>query len=275
MLSAIFSIAVRCGQGLTSLVERIPRPNLLATYSICTSLLALAVAWCANDYRKYLRLGPGGPPYNLYGWALITFTIRPFALSPSGSVWTGDYPSIGAHEYILALPPRHGERALLGGIAPHRQLTQHPAPTMKVHVQRLFDNVVKQNSTLLETKLSLYERHNPALFVHPAYRAQSGARLPETVSVSRGEIGHMHPDISVHLYVSPADARVLIEKGWAERHRLARQVPFLGRQHLYNIAGTYLMIYGPRNADEVAVLATILRAAVSFMTGQENVEPIG
>lgn len=139
----------------------------------------------------------------------------------------------------------------------------------------------------MTTKLSEYERHNPALFVHPSHvsscttsRDQEGERdteqtpLPRTVAISRGEIGHIHPDLSIHLYLSPADARVVVEKGWAERHRLARQAPFLGRRNICNVAGTYLMVYGPRDVDEMAVLATILRASVRFMTGEENVDCI-
>lgn len=123
----------------------------------------------------------------------------------------------------------------------------------------------------MESKLSLYERHDQALFVHSSLVKDAKSAIPDTARISRGEIGHVHNDTSCHLYLAPADARIVIEKGWAERHRLARTTPFLGKMNLYNIGGTYLMIYGPRNEDELLVLKTILRNSVRFMTGCESV----
>ena len=123
---------------------------------------------------------------------------------------------------------------------------------------------------MLTTKRSLYERHNTALFIRPEHLTT------ETAITSRGEVGHVHPDGSIHLYVSPADARVLIEKRWAERHRLARRIPLLpGFQSVTHIGETYLMIYGPRNEDEVKVVATVLRNSIRFMAGTEEVRSIG
>lgn len=106
---------------LSQYLQRLPR----------STILSAGATWCINDYRKYLALGPGGPPYNIFGWAVVTFIIRPFALSTRDVIWTGDYPIEGAHEAILALPVRKGPRAELGGIAPHRQLTQHSDASMK------------------------------------------------------------------------------------------------------------------------------------------------
>lgn len=134
---------------------------------------------------------------------------------------------------------------------------------------------------MLETKLSLYERRHPALFVHPnllllANSQQEGQpQIPEVTFIARGEIGHPHPDISVHIYVSPADARVLIDKRWAERHRLARQIPFFpGFQRILHVGSSYLMIYGPRDEAEMEVLAVILRNSIRFMTGVEEIKPM-
>lgn len=83
------------------------------------------------DYQKYLALGPGGPPYNIKGWAMITFMIRPFALSYQSRLSTVDYPREGTSVHIDSLPERKGERARTGGIAPHRQLTQHAPESMR------------------------------------------------------------------------------------------------------------------------------------------------
>ena len=125
----------------------------------------------------------------------------------------------------------------------------------------------------MEIRTSGYERHNSALFITESVlrqhrRAPAKSRLLETAIIARGEIGHAHHDTSSHLYVSRADARMLIEKGWAERHRLA--VP---RQYwvknILRVADTYLMIYGPRDEAEMVAMETILRCSINIMTGQE------
>lgn len=104
-------------------------PTALAGLSTFTVLSALV--WCVLDYRAFLALGPGGPPYNVFGWAFMTFLVRPFALSKRAATSVSDYPADGAHESIQALPNRKGERASVGGIAPHRQLSQHPPAEMR------------------------------------------------------------------------------------------------------------------------------------------------
>lgn len=112
-------------------VQQNPTRSTILSAGLGASLVSAGVAWCINDYRKFLSLGRGGVPYNIFGWALITFLVRPFALGAQYSVWTGDYPPKGAHDDILDLPVREGPRPQLGGIVPHRQLSQHPGSSMK------------------------------------------------------------------------------------------------------------------------------------------------
>ena len=104
--------------------------DLLLSGAVVTSL-AGALYWCIQDYRFYLSLGPGGPPYNLFGWAAVSFLVRPFTLSAKDTRWTGDYPDTGAHQDVLALPERKGARPQIGGVAPQRQLSQHPSDDIK------------------------------------------------------------------------------------------------------------------------------------------------
>ncbi|KAK1657422.1 hypothetical protein BDP55DRAFT_638754 [Colletotrichum godetiae] len=248
------------------------RPTTLLT-TLATPLLL----WAAyRDYRAYIALGPGGVPHNALGWLLVTLGLRPFALSKSSATWTGDYPDQGSHAEIRALPERNGERAELGGIVPHRQLSQHAPEKMREFIENLFANAVTQNPSLLTTKLSLYERNNPALFLHPqvlsSLASSSGATTTSssTPVVARGEIAHHHTDLSIHLYLAPADAKLAIQKRWAERHRLSlpRGSFLANRLHL---ADSYLMVYGPRDEEEMEVLAELLRCGVRFMIGREDV----
>lgn len=135
----------------------------------------------------------------------------------------------------------------------------------------LFNEMVKTHPNLLETKKSLYEKHHDAIFVQSSLLQDPISSIPATARISRGEIGHIHHDASVHLYFSPADAKVLIEKNWAERHRLARTKPFIGMVNMFGVAGTYSMIYGPRDERELETMKVILENSVKFMTGVEEI----
>lgn len=139
-------------------------------------------------------------------------------------------------------------------------------------VLSLFSSIVLKNPNLLEQKLSSLEKHNIALFVHPNLLAKPD-NLPEPAVVSKGELGHIHGDTSMHLYFSPADAKVIIEKGWGERHRCARTQPwwFGGKKYMFNIGDTFLIVYAPRDEQELDVLRTLIRASARYMTGDETV----
>ena len=137
------------------------------------------------------------------------------------------------------------------------------------------EDIVEQNPSLLEAKLSHYERHNPALYVHSSILTSATANIPEAAIVAQGEIGHVHPDLSIHLYFSEADTRTIIKKRWGERHRLARRAPwyYLGsRKFPFGIAPTYVLIYGPRDEAEFEVVKSLLKASARFMTGSEEVK---
>lgn len=111
-------------------------PSILSAITLTVSFIGL-VYWCVQDYRCFISLGPGGPPHNVYGWILTSFIVRPFTLAADDTTWTGDYPDTGTHKEVLALPEREGQRPLIVGIAPQRQLNQCPNPEMNsVSVER-------------------------------------------------------------------------------------------------------------------------------------------
>jgi hypothetical protein len=76
------------------------------------------------------------------------------------------------------------------------------------------------------------------------------------------EITHVHTgagsgDYSLHLTVSPTDCKKIITKKWGERMGLAGTL----------MPEEYLIIYTPRDKEEVAVVKDIVAAAIAFMTG--------
>ena len=110
-------------------LPRLPPRELALSAAAITAVLGTAIL-CFRDYQDFLALGPGGAPYNVRGWAWVT-SLRPFALSKRGALQTSSFPVDGANEGIEALPKRTGPRASVGGIIPHRQLSQYPGAEMK------------------------------------------------------------------------------------------------------------------------------------------------
>jgi hypothetical protein len=72
------------------------------------------------------------------------------------------------------------------------------------------------------------------------------------------EIAHAHPaDNSLHVWLSDRDAAKVVETGWGQRFCL----PFVNKG--------WVMIYAPRNMDEVETVEEIVKAAARFITGVE------
>jgi hypothetical protein len=75
------------------------------------------------------------------------------------------------------------------------------------------------------------------------------------------EVAHVHPaENSLHVYVSPQDAKLVMRRGWGQRFPVNWLAP-----------PSWIMVYAPRNEEEVEIVREIVRAAVCFSVGQ-NVE---
>ena len=97
------------------------------------------------------------------------------------------------------------------------------------------------------------EGGSPALFVAKSAFTTNHSHAKR----SPREVFHVHKsDGSCHGIFSPRDSKTLIEKGWGERHGLS------GRA--MGIPDTYLMVYAPRNDDEVNVVVKLAKAAARY-----------
>jgi hypothetical protein len=101
----------------------------------------------------------------------------------------------------------------------------------------------------VELASSRLEGHGPALFI-------KGFK-----SVTKAEIAHLHIDAegSAHAVLSYKDAKQVIEKEWGERH------PLSGK----GIPLSYVILYAPRNEEEIAIMSDIFRAGVAYMCAEE------
>jgi hypothetical protein len=139
---------------------------------------------------------------------------------------------------------RTGPRPATTPTNPHTQLTQNAPEDLQERVFALASSL-------------------PGVVVGPSAVSVPGARAfhapdspqtaPEAFMVER-EFAHLHPpsDGSLHMALPPDIVDRAIENGWAERHPLA------GR---YGLPGNIVMVYGPRDEDELTVVEDLVRAS--------------
>ena len=68
------------------------------------------------------------------------------------------------------------------------------------------------------------------------------------------EFAHLHPasDGSLHMVLPAATVQTAVDNGWAEYHPLAGKL---------GLPGNIVMVYGPRDAAELELVAGLLRAS--------------
>lgn len=227
--------------------------------SLTCTLIALSPipAIIHNDYKNFLSLGPGGTPSTFLGYLKIVY-LRFFALSdPYTPLILSEnvHPTKGYYRGAQSwLPRRTGPRPTIAGIAPQRQLDQPGCPIMYQLLRTSLDNLADQQPELLRIGTSCFEKNGLALFSQSPINA-----------TCRGEICHVHhSDRSMHMNLHPDDARVVLERGWGERHPLARG----GWMRAY-VPREFVMVYAPRDRAELDVVCRIIEAAAFWVTGKD------
>jgi len=242
------------------------------------------ITW--SDYQKWLQLGPAGPPYNIFGY-FISILLRPLKASrfdtsfSSNARFLKKIGPVGERTFLKDedVPERKGPRPEIGKwILPQRQLDQKAGGQKSKEVRKLLENLCwfsclltkyQRFETLIQSladekpdklsvRTSVLERTGPALALNASVQKHPGAYG------TRNEIVHLHEsEGSMHVCLSPPDAKLVIERGWAERFGLSGSI----------VPVTYVMIYAPRHGEteeeEVKIVEGIIRAGVKFMLGEE------
>jgi hypothetical protein len=227
-----------------------------------------------QDYQFFLSLGPGGTPPTPLGYMRICL-LRLVKLRDPLNPPVLD-PGLHPQEGLLSakenpLPIRKGEegrrRPQVAGLAPQRQLTQRSGKEIYQRLSDAIHRLVQQHPDRLYLDTSCFEKHSTGLAAYPAYRKHA---------TCNGEICHAHPcDGSVHLTLHPADVKVVIERGWGERHPLAWDRGWWAGKI---VPPGFVMVYAPRDEKEVACVMQIIRAAVWWVSGTDlrrDDEPVG
>lgn len=227
--------------------------------SIIASLITLFIFpyIIHKDYKAFLALGPGGTPSTFFGYLKITY-LRLFTLSFDPFVApvleTSIQPPFGLFQQFGArLPQRDGPRPIVVGLAPQRQLDQPGSLRAYETICATLKDLAQKNPLHLHTGVSCFEKQGLALFSQSPLNA-----------TCRGEVCHVHDsDRSFHMSLHPSDAAVVIEKGWGQRHPLAPG-GWTGRY----VPKEFLMIYAPRNQEEVKAVLKIFECAAWWVMGE-------
>ena len=155
---------------------------------------------------------------------------------------------------LSALPNRAGSEPSTPSRVPHIQIDQNAPVEMQqillAGMQNLPDVRLWQ-----DTPYSL----PPAV----GWVLPEGLREgPENAYSAEGEFGHSHrpEDGSMHLRVPAAAARMIFDKGWGILHPFSAAVT--GEREV-----NYIMVYGPRDEEEVAAAWVIVQLSYAFARG--------
>jgi hypothetical protein len=149
------------------------------------------------------------------------------------------------------LPKRSGSRPKTTPTNPHTQLEQIPER-----------EVVDELATRVFALPGVEER--PSAISVPGARAlwlreELPAGPQEAFMIGR-EFAHIHPmpDGSLHAALPPEVAQEALRKGWAEQHPVAR---------MGYIPQNVVMIYAPRDAQEIEIVARLVDEAYRYASG--------
>ncbi|MEV5832083.1 luciferase family protein [Nocardia sp. NPDC052112] len=151
----------------------------------------------------------------------------------------------------IDLPPRSGDRPDTRAHNPHQQLSQLAPPDLQ---EALWSRMTTLNGVLLgRSGVSLPDTR--ALHLRPTI-----AKGPGEAYLVGTEFAHLHgyDDGSLHICLPKDIAAEVITREWAELHPMARQ-RFLPQ--------TLVMVYGPRDLDELEVVWRLVRISHGFARG--------
>jgi hypothetical protein len=149
------------------------------------------------------------------------------------------------------LPTRRGHRPKTTPTNPHTQLEQNPE-------HDVVDELARRAFALPDVE------ERPSAISVPGARAlwlreDVPAGPKEAFMVGR-EFAHIHPmpDGSLHATLPPEVAQEAMKRGWAEQHPVAR---------MGYIPHNVVMIYAPRDAEEIEVVAGLVAEAYRYAGG--------
>ena len=173
--------------------------------------------------------------------------------------------------YLETLPQRTGSRPEVEGIGSPIQKTQLPLWEQKDIQDRLRNLIIEVPKTYPQSTYlgrSTYEPSSPtSLFAR--HRVFDETKYLGEIISANAEDGFIHS--SLH----PSDVKTVIEKGWGQRHPLSgrltsRLTGLVDGNQPSPIAGSKVLLYAPRNDEDLEVIKHIINAAVWWVGGIDS-----
>jgi hypothetical protein len=222
-------------------------------------ILIVVVGLIRRHYQQYAYGLRERPQY--FFWFLTCIIRWKGWSSESYCLRTDDLLSNDQSGYLTEqdVPLRNRLRPMILRGVPHRQLTQQAPDDIMHEMDKYMTSIsipryagkTLNNELLLRGKSVVEYTGADALFLPNASQK----------TFDKGEIAHLHSnDGSFHMKLHPSDAKLLIERQWAERFPLAG-LNLYGR---IEIPHTYSLIYAPETSTDLEIWKTILRAAIRY-----------
>jgi phospholipase/carboxylesterase len=155
---------------------------------------------------------------------------------------------------MMDLPSRPGAKPKTTRTNPHQQQSQNPPPEVyELLLSRAFE-------------FPHVERRPSAISVPGAealWLSEQVASAREEAFLIGREFAHVHPpyDGSMHMMLPPETVDQVLARGWGEPHPMARRGL---------IPPTAVMVYAPRDADEVETVLQVIGASYRFARGESS-----
>lgn len=149
---------------------------------------------------------------------------------------------------MAKLPSRLGVRPKTSASGPHQQLSQKSPPAIWGRTAAALLSLPH----VVEGHSSVCPESARAVFLEDLLTPRS-AETSLAAPGARLEPAHLHGvlDTSLHLVMPVRRAREVCGLGWGEAHRYAGHA-------------TEIMIYGPRDRDELATVIDLVRESIQF-----------
>ena len=153
---------------------------------------------------------------------------------------------------LSTLPRRSGDRPETHHQMPHQQVSQNAPSEFQ---EALFERIAALPGVVVgQSHVSVPGAR--AFHLEPEAAGGDGAAF-----MAGTEFAHLHPayDGSLHIVLPEAAAREVIERGWGEFHPLVEQGM---------MPPTNVMVFGPRDEQELAAVWRIVRASYDAASGR-------
>ncbi|KAK5462743.1 hypothetical protein LTS15_002455 [Exophiala xenobiotica] len=222
----------------------------------------LFTAWVVSDFWEWKSFGTGGTPPTWSGyWRMTKLRLNRLVAGAGDDLTDASGLSSSGPSYLdaAAIPAREGPRPqIVSRTMPQRQVPYKSgvaAPGVAERTANLAASFAARYPDILELRRSRSEGYSAEGIYAKESLSTINAECAQQKFIGT-EVAHAHPaEGSLHVWLSEADAKVVVQSGWGQR---------------FPLPGTpkgWIMVYAPRTMEEVDVVERIVKAGIAWVSG--------